>query len=403
MNLAARIDRLQLPEREAQIGMSVGAAERDLLTWPTGADVLNATHADTHRFPPPPWALEDFVASASGAGKSYTAFRGDAPILEAVAPNVSRLLGVDVDPRREFAITPGSQAALFAALAALIEPGDRVVLVDPDYLSSERMVRFVGGELDHVPLVWDGGSPSIDLDALREALARDPRLVLFSHPNNPTGAVYSPELIAEVAELLRNSDAWILVDELYARLVYDGRPFAHLIAERGMKERCVTTLGPSKTESMSGYRLGVVVAPETVIDAIEDVIAITAIRAPAYAQRVLIRWLADDEEFLRRRIADYQALRDMTVERLNALDGVRVELPGGTAYAFVDVSSLGLSDQDIARRLLATAEVVVNPGYQFGPRGIGSFRLCFAQEEERWSTALDRVGAVLGTLTGARV
>jgi aspartate/methionine/tyrosine aminotransferase len=299
---------------------------------------------------------------------------------------------VDVDPTRNLLLTPGTQAGLFAALAALVDPGDRVLLVDPDYLASERMLRYLGANVVPIPLIWEGvDRPTIDLDALKVALDLRPRLLLFSHPNNPTGAVFDAPVIREVAQLARETDLYVVVDELYARLIYDGQPFHHLIELEGMQERCVTLLGPSKTESMSGFRLGVAVAPADVVDRMEDVLSITALRAPAYAQHALVRWLDEDGEFVAQRVRDYQQLRDETVERINRSGILQVTAPRGTAYMFPRPMDGERSDQDIALRLARKAEVMINPGYQFGERGAGHFRICFAQDERVWGGALDPI------------
>jgi aspartate/methionine/tyrosine aminotransferase len=311
-------------------------------------------------------------------------------------------LGINVDPERELVLTPGTQAGLFTALAATVENGDRVLLADPDYLSSERMLRFLGAVVDHVPLLRTEGGPALDLDYLEESLGRGPSLLLFSNPNNPTGAVYDEASIQRIAEIAIEGDLTVIVDQLYSRLIYDRTLFTNLIAVDGMKERCITLLGPSKTESMSGYRVGVAIAPPTITDSMEDVLSITALRAPAYAQHTLQRWLAEDEDFLSRRIADYQRLRDFTVERLSSVGVLDVYSPQGTAYMFPSVARLGLSDQEVAERLLREARVIVNPGYQFGPRGTGSFRICFAQEEGAWDAALTRMTAIFEILAKSR-
>jgi aspartate/methionine/tyrosine aminotransferase len=387
----ASIDRLSLPERSATLGRSVRDAERELERAAQG-DVLDLTYADTRRFPPPSWAIEDLVAAATGGGASYTPYRGDRAVRERVATNVSGFLGVDIDPARNLLLTPGTQAGLFAALAALIDPGDRVLLVDPDYLASERMLRYLGAEVVPIPLIWEGvDRPTIDLDALIRALALRPRLLLLSHPNNPTGAVFEAAVIRELAQLAREAGLYIVIDELYARLVYDGQPFHHLIAEEDMQERCVTLLGPSKTESMSGFRLGVAVAPADVADRMEDVLSITALRAPAYAQHALVRWLAEDREFVAQRVRDYQQLRDETVERTNQSGLLQVPMPQGTAYMFPRLVDRSRSDQEVGLHLVREAQVLINPGYQFGERGSGHFRICFAQDERVWNGALDRM------------
>jgi aspartate/methionine/tyrosine aminotransferase len=393
-----RIERLGLPDRAERLGSSVRQAERELEVAPSPEPLLDLTYADTHRFPPPTWVLPAFSQAAAGAGMTYTPYRGDPTVRSAVAENLAGFLGVPVDPDRELILTPGSQGALFAALSSLVGRDTTVALVDPDYLSSERLLRYLGAPVAHIPLRWEDPSrpPAPDLDELRRAVRAGARVLLFSHPNNPTGMVYPRWVIAEIAELARTEDVFVVVDELYSRLTYDGgEPFPHLRAEDGMHERSVTLLGPSKTESMSGYRVGVAVGPDEMIERMEDVLSVSVLRAPAYAQHTLVPWLADDDDFVRRRVAAYQELRDRTVERLRGSELISVRPSHGTAYLFPDVSRVGVSDQQIALALKKEAGLLVNPGYQFGPRGAGHFRFCFAQDERVWTPALDRLVTTL--------
>jgi aspartate/methionine/tyrosine aminotransferase len=391
----SRIERLSLPER------SVRALERELEDLPRTGPLLDLTYADTHRFPPPSWVLKDFTAAANGGGMTYTPYRGDRVVRSAVAESVSAFLGVQVDPDTELILTPGTQAALFLALSAVVEDGDTVALADPDYISDERILRFLGANVANVSLHWDdpGQEPVLDLEALESVLRAGATALLLSNPNNPTGAVLPPENVAAIARLANQYDAMVIVDELYARLVYDGRPFAHLIAEEGMRERCVTLLGPSKTESMSGYRIGAAVAPRELIDRMEDLQGVSVLRAPAYAQHVLPRWMSDDHDFVAARIRDYQALRDHTAETLNDSGLLKVRPAQGTAYMFPDATAVGADTQTIAKALKSEAGLLVNPGYQFGPRGDLHFRICFAQEERAWDQAMERM---IATLRGLR-
>ena len=393
-----RMRNIALPERQAALGQSLRAAERELESAPYSGELLDLTYANTHRFPPPPKTLSDFVAAASGGGMTYTPYRGDGRVRSAVAKSLSAFLGIDIDPDSELVLTPGSQAALFIALSATVDGS--VALVDPDYMSDERILRFLGARVHHIPLLWKdfGQPPSIDLEILETAFREGASTLVLSNPNNPTGMVLPPDVIRKVAALARSFDVTVIVDELYSRLVYDDIPFAHLIAEEGMGERCITLLGPSKTESMSGYRVGVAVGPAELIDRMEDVLGVSMLRAPAYAQHVLTRWLSDDHAFVASRVSDYQQLRDRTVETLNASDVLRVRPAGGTAYLFPDASAVGCDEQTIAKALKSEAGLLVNPGYQFGPRGAGHFRICFAQEETIWDEALERMVATLRSL-----
>ena len=189
----------------------------------------------------------------------------------------------------------------------------------------------------------------------------------------------------------------MVVDSLYCRLVYDDAPFQHLIARPGMRDLCATLLGPSKTELMSGYRLGVTVGPADVLDAIEPVLAAMSLRAPAYAQQLLSHWWTDDLPFVAERIGELRALRELGLGMLRQVSYLRVHSPQATAYLFPDVSALGLPDQEVAARLQQDAKVIVCTD-EFGPGGVGHFRVCFARDEAQWEEALGRMVTVLNAL-----
>jgi aspartate/methionine/tyrosine aminotransferase len=388
---ARRVIELGLPER---VERGARQADRELLAQ-APEKFIDTTHFDTGRFPPPEWALQSFARAAADGTLAYTAYRGHPAVLDGVARALHNFTGEHFDPRSELILTPGTQAGLFGALSALVDPGDKVLLVDPDYLFSERILRFLGADLHSVPLLA-GAETSPDLALLEGVLRRQrPKLLVFSHPNNPTGAVYSSAVIARIGELAVRHDLWVVVDELYARLLYDGRTLPHLAAQPGMRERTVTLFGPSKTESLSGYRVGVVAGPAALIAALEDVQSITSLRAPAYAQHVLSRWLADDHQWLAARLREFAQLRKLTVDALSSLPWLRIQPPAATAYLWPDVSALDQSDTVIATALLREAGVLVSPGYQFGAQGRHHFRICYARDEREWLPALERMVAVL--------
>lgn len=393
-----RILHLRLPEWTDGIGSSARQADLDLLaTAPPG--YLDTTHFDTQRFPPPDWAVQAFSAAAGQGTLAYTGYRGNETVLDALAASVGKFLGVPLDPARHILLTPGTQAGLFTALSALVGTGGRVALLDPDYLFTARIIRFLGGDVASVPVITYGDSSSPDLDALEAEFAEHgTRLFVFSHPNNPTGAVFSAETMASIAALAVKYQVTVLVDELYSRLIHEGPAFVHLAALPGMADRAVTLLGPSKTESLSGYRLGVVVAPPELARRIEDVLSITSLRAPAYAQHVLVPWLRDDGDWLAERLAAFKGLREQTLSTLLRLPWLKVRRERGTAYAWVDVSALQLPGPAVSGALLRDAQVLVSPGYQFGPASGGYFRLCYARDEVEWDGALDRIVAVLDCL-----
>jgi len=394
---SVRIRRTHLPSRASVIGTTVRAADKSLFLNGGGNGLIDTTHFDTVRFPPPEWAHSVMAQAAADGSLAYTPYRGHPGVLKDLSQSLSCFLGVTIGPVN-LALTPGTQGALFTTLSALIDEGDLVLLPDPEYLFIERMLAFLGAKVERIPVYYEAGIPSLDLDIVQKLMPQKPRLIVFSHPNNPTGAVYGQDMIVRLVALARKHECLVLVDELYSRLVYDGTPFYHLIAQEGMSKHCITLLGPSKTESMSGYRVGVVVGPADVMEGVEQTLAITSLRAPGYAQHLLSKWLVSDSEFLQQRLLDLAALRKTTTNRLREVPGLKVFPQQGTAYLFPDVSALGATDVEVAGRLRREAGVIVSPGYQFGPRGVGHFRVCYARDEVQWDAALGRMVACLTRL-----
>lgn len=390
-----RLSNLRVPNGA---GAGLSTKEADLrVRAACSVDVLDTTHFDTVRFPPPPYALDRFNRAARQGELAYTPYRGNREVLGLVAERVSTMLGLDVSPEQNLVLTPGTQAGLFAALSSLVDRRTRVILPTPEYVFDERILGFLGANVDTVPLTTHDGVSELDLDGLEDSASDGPAILLLSHPNNPTGAIYDRPALDRLARIAVENDLLVVVDELYSRLVHDDTNFVHLAALPGMADRCVTLLGPSKTESLSGYRIGIAVGPADVIDGIEDITSVTALRAPGYAQHVLAGWL-DDADWLSERLAAFTSLREMTVERLQQLPWLSVQSPPGTAYVFPDVSALGLPDVVVAERIAGEANVLVSPGYHFGPGGRGRFRLCYAREEQAWDAALDRIVSTLGDL-----
>jgi aspartate/methionine/tyrosine aminotransferase len=377
----------------AELPLSGRQADLELRLDGASHGLIDTTHFDVTRFPPPDWALPAFVGAAESGAAAYTAYRGGPDVRSRCADAISALLDVDVDPERNLVLTTGTQGGLFAVLSALVDAGDRVALTDPEYLFAERILRFLGAEVVRIPLTA-GGEPGVDLQQLEDAAIRGIRLFLTSNPNNPTGTVYSDDTVKGISRLAAAHDFLVVVDELYCRLVYDETPFTHLAAEPEMGTRTVTLLGGSKTESLTGYRVGAVVADAEIADAIEQVIAFSALRAPAYSQHVLTGWLHEDDDFVRERVRQLRIMQRHAAGRLRSVPGISVEPGAGTAYLWPDVSGLGLTSLD-AGRLCYDAGVVVSPGYQFGPSGKTRFRMCFAQDEARLDAALDRITAAL--------
>lgn len=397
---ASRIEQVRLPDRSDDRGMPLPELDEHLARFAAAHRIEHdLTAASTAAFPPPDYFLAGVEDAVRRGRPGYTPLRGDLGVRNALAERLREPLGGPIDASAEMLLTTGTQLGLFSALSALVDNGDEVMLADPEYLCDEPLLRFLGARVRRVPFVGADAEMSLDLDAIQAGFRAGARVLVFSNPHNPTGAVMSAETLRRLAEIVVEADGWVVADELYSRFVYDTGAATHLCAIPPMRERCVTLLGPSKTESASGFRIGLLVAPPAVVDAVTKVIEITTVRAPSYAQYALERWMADDQEFITERVGAYRRLRDMTVARLAQVEGLETSAPAATAWLFPSIAGLGRGEREVVEALI-TAGILVMPGSLFGPAGAGHIRLCFGQDESSWPTVLDRMAETFDALRG---
>jgi aspartate/methionine/tyrosine aminotransferase len=384
--------RLALPERARLFGTSQDELD-SALREAGGPPTVNLVHADTDAFPPPAQAVEAFSDAARDGIVTCPPGRGDSKVRENVAERLGNFIGRSLDPAREIILTPGTQGALFAALSAAVEPGAPAALFDPEYFGTERVIRFLGGDAHHVPVHWRAADPAPDFDRLGDVLRTEPRVLVFSNPNNPTGIVFSPAVLQRISELVTalSPRTIVIADQLYARLTYGDTRFVDFGSLPGMADRTISLFGPSKTESMTGFRLGVAIGPGDLIDRLERMISVMSLRAPAYSQHALRPWLGEDGPLIAERVRQFRELRDFTIESLQRSPRLEVRQPQGTAYAFPRLVDAPASEQEFAVRLKRQTGIQVSPGHQFGPGGKSHFRICFAQDPERWPGILGQI------------
>jgi aspartate/methionine/tyrosine aminotransferase len=385
-----RLSEIQIESSPGQRRLSAGQAH---LTTDTVA--VDFSHGDVDAFPPHPAAEAAFVAALGEGGQAaYTQYRGNAGVRQRLAGRLAALTGAPVDPQHELIITPGTQGALFLALASLVEQGDPVGIIEPDYFANRRIVGFLGGQPVPVRLDLFGRQPEAVLDvvALRAALrAAGAHVLCLSNPNNPTGAVLPRATLAALAEMCAEDDVFVVMDQLYCRQLFTSAAFTHLRALPGMRTRCVTLTGPSKTESLSGYRIGAAIGPGWLIDRMEAVLSITSLRAPGYSQRVLDTWLAEEPGWLADRVNAHRAIRDRIVEILSRLDGCQVRTPDAGSYLFVRLPGLKIAAADFIGELADSEAVVVTPGTEFGHGFDDFFRINFSQDADAAVAAIERL------------
>ncbi|MCH7323169.1 pyridoxal phosphate-dependent aminotransferase [Solibacillus sp. MA9] len=356
---------------------------------------VDFSHGDVDAFEPIPGSLEFFNKGVHIGGKqAYTEYRGSKEIREELATKLSNFIGSEINAVDNLIITPGTQGALFLAMGSTISRGDKVAIVEPDYFANRKLVEFFEGEI--VPIQLDffesDEKAGLNLSQLEEAFKAGVKLFLFSNPNNPTGVVYSEEEIFKIANLAEEYEATLIVDELYSRQIFDNRTYTHLYAQKIVSsENLITIMGPSKTESLSGYRLGVAFGSTKIIDRMEKLQAIVSLRAAGYSQSVLKSWFSEPEGWMEDRISKHQLIRDDLIAKLQAADGFKVRATEAGSYLFPEIPELKISIHEFVKALRVQAGVTVTPGTEFGPQYVNNFRINFSQDHQAAVAAMERI------------
>jgi len=359
---------------------------------------VNFSHGDVDAHEPTPGALEVFVEGFKKGGEvAYTVYRGSKDIRKDVAAKLAAFTGAPIDYDSEIILTPGTQGALFLALGCLVGRGDKVAIVEPDYFDNRKLVEFFDGELIPVKLDYLGqdSCAGVNLPALEETFKQGVKLFLFSNPNNPTGVIYSEEEIKTIASLAKKYNVTLIVDELYSRQIFDNHPYTHLRALAERPDNLLTIMGPSKTESLSGFRLGTAFGTAAIIERMEKLQAIVTLRAPGYSQYVFKLWFNEPKGWLADRIAQHQQIRDDLVAVVRSHAGCQVRKTEGGSYIFPSLPPMDISISDFAKVVRQLTGVAITPGTEFGPQFVHNFRVNFSQDHDDAIDAVERVMTVM--------
>lgn len=346
--------------------------------------------------PPPPELLRAVLPAIEAGHNTYSRYDGVAALRSALAARLERDNGLSFDPETELVVTLGSTGAFAAAMTALFDPGDRILLFEPYYGYHLNTARLAGLEPDLVPLA--GENFALDVAAL-EAAAAGARGIVVNSPANPCGRVFSREELEQIAALCQRHDLLCLSDEIYEYFVYDGRQHLSLATLPGMRDRTVTISGYSKTFSITGWRIGFAAASRPLATAIGLVADLYYACAPTPLQHAVASAItALDESFYRQLAREHQARRDQFCAVLSQV-GLRPHVPEGAYYVLADIGELGCdSAAAAALRLLEEARVAGIAGSAFYQEGRGEslIRFCYGKAPEELDAACERLLAWAG-------
>lgn len=339
--------------------------------------------------PSPESARAAAIAALDAGFTRYPDVRGVPALRKALA---EYLTGVHAKPVAEerIQVTASGMTAVSVALAATVTAGQRVVLHSPAWPNICNAARLRGAQVDELDLVGEpDGRFHLDLDQL-DAMLDGARACILNSPNNPTGWTATSEELAAILQIARRRGVWLISDEVYSRLVYDGAPAApSLLDVAEPDDRVIVCNSFSKTWVMTGWRLGWLVLPDGVRDAVTDIVEVTHSGVAPFVQQAGIAAVHDTDAVDRFR-AHCATGRELASHALAGINGIRYTAPAGAFYAFVGVD--GLTDSlDLAMKLVTRHRVAVAPGSAFGAAGEGSLRICFAQSPERMERAMQRL------------
>lgn len=323
-----------------------------------------------------PWHVcEEAIQSMADGRTHYTANKGLLKLREEIAKFHSEHYNQNYDPKTEILVTVGGSEAIDLSMRALLNPGDEVIVMDPNYVAYEPAIRLAGGVC--VPIVLTRENEfKLKADDLKKAITDKTKAMIINYPSNPTGGVMTEADYREILPIIQESGIYVVSDEIYAELSFD-QAFASLSQFEEVRDQILVINGFSKAYAMTGWRLGYILANPTITKALTKIHQYVIMSASTPAQYAAIEALRNgyDDVILMRE--EYLNRRNLLVNSLNRM-GLNTPMPHGTFYVFADIRPYGLSSEEFCNELLNQEKVACVPGDAFGPHGQGFIRISYA-------------------------
>ena len=334
------------------------------------------------------------------AGKTrYTPPAGIPSLREAIAEDGGKRRGIKFTAD-EVVVSPGGKPNLFFPTLALVEPGDEVIYPNPGFPTYEAMIKVAGGIPVAVPLLEENNF-SFDVAAFDRLINEKTKLIIINSPSNPTGGVIPLEDLKHIAAQAQKYDCWVMSDEIYARIIYDGLTAHSIAALPGMKERTIIVDGFSKTYAMTGWRLGFGIMPSDLAARVDLLLTHSIGSTAQFTQFAGVEAVVGPQDMVDVMVAEYQRRRNIIVDGLNSIPGFACQRPQGAFYAFPNIKGTGMNSNDLANLILDKAGVALLPGSSFGDYGDGYLRLSYANSIENIQKGLEKIHKVVKESIGA--
>ena len=353
-------------------GLGVGFAP---YLQPPGPEVVRWTVGEPG-FDTPTEVIKAAIEELENGNTKYTRGAGSMELCQSVADYLFEKHDIEVSAEN-IVITPGAKQALLYSFMITTMPGDEVILLAPSWASYEPMLEFIGAVPVHVPVRKDNFHP--DLDAIRSSITNKTKMILLNSPNNPTGAVFTPDEIAEIVDIAVEHDLWIVSDEIYARLNWTDYPHVSPATCQGGKERTLVINGWSKSWAMTGMRLGFLTGPEKAMKAAIKSQANSASHVPTFLMEAAKVALSCDS-YVEQFNSEYLKRRELIKQGLSEIPGLRIGDLEGAFYAYVDITGTGMTAIEFANGALDAGVQLIPASLITG--GEGFVRISYAADEE---------------------
>ncbi|MCO6450039.1 MAG: pyridoxal phosphate-dependent aminotransferase [Caldilineales bacterium] len=353
-----------------------------------GRDIISLAGGDPD-FDTPAHITQAAFDAIKAGDTHYPPSVGTVPIRKAIAAKMAREYGVEVNPNNQVLVGPGAKFLIYATMAALSNPGDEILILEPYWVSYVPMVQLAGGVPVTVPLPADDNF-RITRERIEPYITDKTKAILVNSPSNPTGRVITPSEAEAIRQLAIENDLYVLSDEMYEKLIFEGEHIC-MASLPGMAERTVTFNGHSKAYAMTGWRLGWMAGPAAIIKLAAILQSQSVTSAASFTMAAGAVALESPQDVVEEMRLSYKARRDFMVPALNAIPGVECLNPEGAFYLFVRFPGISNDSMEVANRLLEEADIAATPGNEFGESGQGYVRFSIATAMSDLERAVERI------------
>lgn len=342
--------------------------------------------------------IKSAACEAIKSGKTrYSQNAGLLDLRRVIAEKYENEYGMHYSPETEILVTVGGMEGLYLSLLAMLNAGDEVIIPMPYWINYAQMVQMCGA----VPVLVEPKSAddlSVSVENISRAVTKHTKAIIINTPSNPSGFVIAEEDLQKLAQVAKEHDLYVIADEVYKKIIYNGRKFSSIATIDGMKERTVLINSLSKEFCMTGYRLGYVAAPASIIAVMTPLQENIAACAPLPSQYAAIEALSHGDLYSKSSVSEYEKRKNALVVEIADIKGLSLREPDATFYAMVNIKATGLSSEEFAYKLLEKAHVAVVPGITYGKCCEGFVRIAFTIEENKIREGIRRIKGFVESL-----